>query len=51
MSNVYSFPARVFGPTRYTERYLPQSKRIVLIVLTNRSIEETYLRDNATAGD
>jgi len=51
MSNVYNFDARVFGPTRYIERFLPRGKRVVLIVLTNRTIEETYLRDGAGDGD
>lgn len=51
MSNVYSFPARVYGPTRYIERFLPRGKRIVLIVLSNRTIEETYLRDGSGPGD
>lgn len=51
MSNVYGFPARVYGPTRYVERFLPQGERIVLIVLSNRTIEETYLRENGTVGD
>lgn len=52
MSNVYNFPARVFGPTRYSERYLPIGKRICLIVLTNRTIEECYLHmEQPTVGD
>lgn len=52
MSNLYTFPARVYGNTRYFEKYMPLNQRIVLIVLTNRTIEETYIRGvELTDGD
>ena len=44
MSNCYAVRSRVYGATRFTERSMPINKRIVLIVLTNRTIEETYVR-------
>lgn len=44
MSNCYTFPSRVYGATRYCERYMPRDRRIVIIVLNNRGIDECYLR-------
>lgn len=45
MSNCFRILAPVYGNTRYNKRYMPENKRCTIIILSNRTPEETFWSD------
>lgn len=45
VSNTYTMRVRVYGPTRYTDRWFEKNSSRILVVLTNKTPEECYFKD------